>query len=70
LAATQLAEQLFKVGKGYLLPLADAGQSDRARMLAQGKVDHRGYGKTSFGRQSHVKSPSGCYVQETLQGNT
>jgi hypothetical protein len=39
-------------------------------MLAQGKVDHRGYGKTSFGRQSHEKSPSGCYVRETLQGNT
>jgi hypothetical protein len=36
-------------------------------MLAQGKVDHRGYGKTSFGRQSHVKSPSGNYARETPQ---
>jgi hypothetical protein len=59
LAATQLAEQLLQIGKGNLLPLADTGQSHRTGMLAQGKIDHRGYRKTSFGRQSHLNSPSG-----------
>jgi hypothetical protein len=39
-------------------------------MLAQGKVDHRGHGKTSFGRQSHGISPSGGYIRETHQANT
>ena len=67
LAATQFAEQLLEVGKGNLLPLADAGERYRTGMLAQCKIDHRGYGKTSFGRQSHGNLRRVSAVEETLQ---
>ncbi len=57
LMTAQFAEQLLQIRKGNMLALADAGQSYGAEMLTHGHVDHRGYGKTSFGGQSHGGSP-------------
>jgi hypothetical protein len=54
--AAQLAEQLFQVGQGNRLALADAGQGDRTFTLAQGKIDHRSHGKTAFCSQTHTSS--------------
>ena len=56
LMPAQLAEQLFQVGQGNRLALADAGQGDRSLALAQGKIDHRCHGKTAFCSQTHTSS--------------
>jgi len=54
LMTAQLAEQLLKVRERNLLARADGGQGDRTSVLAQGKIDHRGDGKTALGCQTHI----------------
>ena len=64
LMAAQLAEELFEIGQGNLLPLTDARQRDRPIVLAQGQVDHGGHGKAALGGQPHDNTPmSGIRVR-------
>ncbi|CAJ0902144.1 protein of unknown function [Alcaligenes faecalis subsp. faecalis] len=51
--AAQLAKQLLKIGERDTLSLADACERHRSTLLAQRKIDHRGYGETPFCRQTH-----------------
>src|SRR3989338_2958343 len=57
LVATQLAEQLLKVGQRDLLPLADGSQSDGAGVLPQSQINHGRYSETALGGQTHGITP-------------
>jgi hypothetical protein len=39
-----------------VLALADGGERHGAAILAQGQIDHRGYGKPSFSGEAHVNT--------------
>mmetsp|Transcript_15032 Transcript_15032/g.35475 ORF Transcript_15032/g.35475 Transcript_15032/m.35475 type:complete len:655 (-) Transcript_15032:1504-3468(-) len=60
LVAAQLAKQLLQIGERNLLPLADGSQRDRARVLAQRQVQHRGDCKPAFGGETHTNSLKRC----------
>src|SRR2546427_4857739 len=63
--AAQLAEQLFQIRQGNLLPLADGCQRDRAIVLAQGQINHGSDRKTAFGGETHYELlQSGLYVTD------
>ena len=51
--AAQLAEQLLQIRQRNFLALADAGERDWPCVLAHGKVNHGGDGKTAFSSQTH-----------------
>src|ERR1700760_2155614 len=53
LVTTQLPEQLFEVGQGDVLALADTRKRHRALLLAQCQVNHRRDGETAFRGESH-----------------
>ena len=62
--AAQLAEKLLQIGQRNLLALADGGQRDRAVVLAQCQVNHRGDRKTAFGCKTHYELlQSGLFVR-------
>src|SRR5690606_23617726 len=50
---TQFTEELFKIGKRDILPLADRGQRNWSALLAQGQIDHGCDGEAPFGCQPH-----------------
>jgi hypothetical protein len=54
---TQLAEELLQVRKGNFLPLGHSGQRYRCFRAVHRDVDHRGNGESSFGGESHDRSP-------------
>ena len=70
LVPAQLAEQLLQVGQRDLLPRADRRQGDRAGVLAQGQIDHRGDGETAFGGQTHGNHSSGSVSDAAGAGRT
>lgn len=53
LGAAQLAEQLFQIGKGDVLPFADGAELNGTILGIHGQIDHCCYGKAAFGGQSH-----------------
>jgi len=55
--AAQLAEELFEIRQGDLLPLRHPGKRDRAFRAVHRDIDHRRDGESSFGGKAHGRSP-------------
>jgi hypothetical protein len=58
----QLGKHLFQVGHGDTVTLRQILQRHRRARLAQGQVNHGGYGKTTACTQSHEITPSSTKV--------